>query len=223
MAYHSHEAGDARSLNLKNVVVWSDAEVVATEGEGHIWETVTLLALNSVLSIVALLGTNLLVEELSKSGWESNEGSSGVKNDTRALELSSRVTEGNGIKINLPVGLASQWDGGDLASVVVLVDTPEGSLRLVTLSIGISEVESKDLLVQKTLINHVVEWRWDLVNGDGIESKTQNTIESAKGKGKTWLLGSFGEDLVLDLEVPDGHNILGNESAQAARAISDLK
>lgn len=201
-------------MDLKNVVVWGDGEVVATKSEGHIWETVTLLALNRVLSIISLLGAHLLVEELSKGRWESDERSSGVKYNASVIELSSGVTEGDRIKINLPVCLTSQWDLSDLAGVVVLVDTTEDGLGLITLAVvGISKVESKDWLIQELLVDHVVEWRWDLVDGDGVETKTQDTIESAESKGKTWLLGSFGEDLVLDFEVTNGHGILGNETA----------
>ena len=204
MSYHSHEAGDARTLNLENVVVWGDGEVVAAKSEGHIWEAVTLLALNGVLSIVSLLGTHLLVEKLSEGGWESDERSSGVKYNTSVVKLSGGIAEGNCIKVNLPIGLASQWDLCDLASEVIFVDSTEDGLRLVTLTvIGVSEVESEDWLVQELLVDHVVERRWDLVNGDGIETKTQDTVKSTEGKGKTWLLGSFGEDLVLDLQITD--------------------
>jgi len=58
---HSHEAGNARSLDLKNVIMSSNAEVVAAQVERDVWQITTLIALNSVLSVVALLGTNLLV------------------------------------------------------------------------------------------------------------------------------------------------------------------
>ena len=175
------------------------------------------------MSIVALRGTNLLVEELRESGWESDEGSSGVKYDTSVLELSSGVTKGNRIEINFPVGLASQWNCGDLSCVVILIDTAKGSLRLVTLIIRISKVEGENGVVQDTLLHHVVKWRRDLVYGDGVVSKTQDTIESTECEGKTWLFGSFGEDLVLNLKVSNTHDILGNVSAKASRAISNLE
>jgi hypothetical protein len=58
---HTHEGRDARSLDLKNVVKSTDGEVVSSEGEGEVGQTVTLVTLNSVLSVETLLGTNLLV------------------------------------------------------------------------------------------------------------------------------------------------------------------
>jgi hypothetical protein len=58
---HTHEGRDARSLDLKNVVKSTNGEVVSSEGEGEVGQTVTLVALNSVLSVESLLGTNLLV------------------------------------------------------------------------------------------------------------------------------------------------------------------
>jgi len=221
---HSHKAGDTRSLDLKNIIVWGNAEVIPAKGEGHVWQTITLLTLNSILSVIALLGTYLLVQELSKSRWKSDKRSSCVKYNTGVLKLGSVIAESNGIKINFPVRLASQWDTGNLASIVVLVDTTESSLRLVTLAIvGIAEVESKHWLIQQTLLDHIVKWRRDLVNRDGIESEAQDAIESTKGKSQTWLLGSFGEDLVLDLEISDGHHILRHKTAETAGAIADLE
>jgi hypothetical protein len=58
---HTHEGGDARALNLQNVVVGTDGEVVAGKRKGEVGQTVALVALNRVLAVVALLGTNLLV------------------------------------------------------------------------------------------------------------------------------------------------------------------
>lgn len=60
---HAHEGRDAGALNLKDVVVSRDGEVVAGEREGEVGQTVTLVALNSVLSVEGLLGTNLLVPD----------------------------------------------------------------------------------------------------------------------------------------------------------------
>ena len=220
---HPEKGRNAGALNLKDVVVCGYAEVVSAESESHIWEAVTLLALNSVLSVVALLGTNLLIEKLSEGGWESNEGGSSVKNDTSVVELSSRVTKRNSIEVNLPIGLASQWDLGQLSSEVILVDTTEDSFRLITLIIGVTKVEGENRLVQETLVDHTIERRNDLVDGDGIISETQNTVESAEGESKTGFLGSFSEDLVLDLEIANSHMVLGDKSAKASRAISDLK
>src|SRR5687768_4959853 len=58
---HAHETADARSLDFKDVVVGADGEVKAGEGEAEVGKRITLVALDGVLSIERLLGTNLLV------------------------------------------------------------------------------------------------------------------------------------------------------------------
>jgi hypothetical protein len=58
---HTHESRDARSLDLKNVVESTDGKVMSSESKGEVGQTVTLVTLNSVLSVESLLGTNLLV------------------------------------------------------------------------------------------------------------------------------------------------------------------
>jgi len=205
-------------LNIQDVVVSGNAEVVTSKVEGHIWEAVTLVAVNGVLAVVALLGTHLLVEELSKRCWEGNERGSGVKDDAGVLQLGSRIAEADRVEVNLPVSLASQGDLDQFAGVVALVGPAEDGLGL---GLGITEVESENRVIQKTLVDHVVEGRGDLVDGDGVVSQTQDAVESTKGKGKTGLLGGLGEELVLDLEVTNGHDIAGNESAQASGAVLD--
>src|SRR5271154_3982421 len=67
---HSHEAADARALNLKDVVIRTNGEVIAGKSEAHIGQGVALVTFNSVLSVEALFGTDLLVEQLGNGGWE---------------------------------------------------------------------------------------------------------------------------------------------------------
>lgn len=166
---HSHECRDARTLNLEDIIISRDAEVMATKSECNIWKRVTLIALNGVLPIVSLLCAHLLVQEISQDGWESNEGSSGVQDYTSALELSGRITIADGVKVDLPVGLASQWDVDHLASVGLLINATECSRGL---SFSIAEGERENGLIQKTLVNHVVKWWGNLVDGDGVKTKT---------------------------------------------------
>lgn len=51
----AHEGTDAVALDLENVVVRTDCEVVASQSECEVLEGVTLVALDSVLAVVALL------------------------------------------------------------------------------------------------------------------------------------------------------------------------
>lgn len=162
-------------------------------------------------------------QELSHGGWQSNERSAGVKDDTGVLKLGNVFAKGNGIKVDLPVGLAAERNVDQLAGVVALVHTTKGGLGVVTLLVGVAQVESKLGLIQKLLVQHVVEGRDHLVDGDGVVSQTQDTIKAAEGKGQTRLASSLGEVLLLDLQVADLQGVLRHEAAQAARAVADLE
>lgn len=48
---HAHQSADARTLNLEDVVVGSDGEVVASQGEGEVGQVGALVALNGVLAV----------------------------------------------------------------------------------------------------------------------------------------------------------------------------
>lgn len=58
---HAHQRADAGALDLKDVVVGSDGEVVASQGEGEVGQTSALVTVDSVLAVPRLLGANLLV------------------------------------------------------------------------------------------------------------------------------------------------------------------
>lgn len=217
---HSHEGRNAAARHLQDVVIGADGEIVPAEPEGDIREVLALVAVNRVLSVVALLGANLAVQELSKLAREGNERSAGVQDHTGVVELSNLVAKSNGIEVNLPVSLPAQGDLGDLPVDVVLVDTTKDNLGLRLL---ISEVEGEHRLVNKLLVDHGVEWRDNLIHRQPVETHTEDSVKSAKGKSQARLLSSFGEVKVLDLQVSDGHNIVGNETLHAAGAILDLK
>lgn len=215
---HSHKGGHAASAHLEDVIVSAEGEVVTGEGEGDIWEVIALLAVDAVLAVEALLGADLLVEELSEGGGEGVEGSTGVEYDTSVVEIRLDVAKGDGVEVDLPVGLAAEGNVGQLARVVGLVDATENGLGL---RLVVGEVEGEDLLVEKALLNHVVEGGGDLVHRDGIEAKTQDAVEATEGEGKSGLLDGLAEELVLDHQVADGDLVLGDESTDAAGAILD--
>ena len=58
------------------------------------------------------------------------------------------------------------------------------------------------------LRNHVVEGRDDTIDGDGLESQTENAIEFGKHESESRLLGGLGEGLSSYLEASDVHDIL---------------
>lgn len=112
------------------------------------------------------------LQEFSKSGWESDEGSTSVEDDTSVIKFRSVFAKGDGVELNLPVGLATKRDSSHLASVVVLADTTESSNRVIAILIGVTKVEGKNGLIQQALVKHVVEWGDDLVDRDGVIAET---------------------------------------------------
>lgn len=217
---HAHEGGDAAARDLKDVVGGGKAVLGTSKVEGDVGQSSLLLAVNAVLATEALLGANLLVEHLGVGSGEDVEGSAGVEDGTSVLQLGSVVTDRDGQKVNLPVSLAAERDVLDLALVVGLVDTTEDDLAL---TLGVGQVEGEDGLVDELLLNHTVEGRHDVLNGNGVIAQTQNTVEAAEQEGQARLAGSLGEILVLDLKVADGDDIVGDETLQAARAVVDLE
>lgn len=143
---------------------------MASEREGQIWKLVALVALDGVLTVERFLGANLLVEQLREGGWEGNEGSAGVEDDTSVVNLSGSVAKGDCIEIDLPVGLAAEWDLGHFPSVVIFIDTAEDGLGVIAV-VGVAEIEGEDGLVEEALIEHLVERRRDLVHADGVISQ----------------------------------------------------
>lgn len=191
------------------------------QSEGEVREGVTLVAFDGVLSVVALLGTHFLVQKLGEGGRESNERGTGVEDDTSVVELGGVLAEGDGVEIDFPVRLAAERDLGHRTGVVILVNTAEGGDGLITVLVGVAKVEAKDRLIEEVLLQHAVEGRGDLVDGDGVVAETKDTIEATEGKGQAGLTSSLSEELVLDLEVANGDGVLGDETAQATRAIAD--
>lgn len=217
---HALEGRDTAAGNLEDIVSGGEAVVGSRKGEGDVGKGLALVTLNRVLAVVALLGANLLVQELGQSAGEDIEGGTSVKNGTGVLLLSNLVAESNRVEVDLPVSLAAERNVLDVALVVGLVNTTKDNLAL-TLLVG--QVEGKDGLVQELLVDHLVEGGDDVVDRDGVVGQAHDTIKATKGKGQTGLLGSLGKVLALDLEVTDLDIIVGDETRQAAGSVVDLE
>ena len=166
-------------------------------------------------------GTNSNLQKVSKSAWEDNKRSSGIEDSTSIVHLSSLLAKSDGVKVNLPVSLAAEGKLGDLAGIMRRVNAAKDGLRLLLAS-G-SKVKGKNGIIQKPLVDHVVEWRGDSVDGDGIIAQSQNAIEPAESKSKPRLIGSLSKELILDFQVADCHGIPRNKAAELSGAVLDLK
>ena len=94
------------------------------------------------------------------------------------------------------------------------------SLRLARL---VSQVEGEYWLVQQLMVDHVVEWRDRLVDGDGIVTKTENTIKSAKGKCEAWLFSCLSKVLVLGFRVTNCDGVLRLVAFLTSRTVGNLE
>jgi hypothetical protein len=164
----------------------------------------------------------MCIQELSNGGGKRDQRCAGVKDDTSVVHLGGLLAKCDRIKVNLPVRLAPQGKLDELASVVALVDAAESSLGLLLL-VGIAEVESEHGLVEQALLEHVVERRHNALDADGVVAETHDAIEPAESKGETGLRGGLSEVLVLHLKVADLEDVVGNVTAQLARAVLDLE
>lgn len=152
------------------------------------------------------------IQKLGHGRRQGDKRCTSVEDDTGVIHLGTVFAKGDSIKINFPVSLAAEGNRGHLAGVVALVDAAKGRHRVVSVLVGIAQIERKDGLIQQVLVEHVVE-RWDdLVDGDRVISQTQNTVKAAKGKSKTWLARGLREVLVVDFQVANLELVLRNES-----------
>jgi hypothetical protein len=171
-----------------------------------------MLALNHAEILEAIL-TNFTVEQLRKGGRKSNQRRSSVEDGSSVVQIGALSAKADRVEVDLPVSLAAEGNLDHLARIVRLVNTTEGRHRLL---LCVAKVESKHFIIKETLIDHVVEGRRDVVDGDGIVTEAEDTIEPAESEGKTRLRCGFTKQLILDLQVTDAESILGDESGNLA-------
>lgn len=163
----------------------------------------------------------LLVEHLSDIGWHDDKRRSSVNSGTGVLEFELLLAKADRFKLKLPVSLSSDWVVVELASVGRLVDTTESGLSSILL--GRSESETKDGLIEELLVEHVVEWRDNVVDRDGIVGETKDTVELTKGKSESWLFGCLGKVLVFDGKITDDDSVLRDKALERSRSVSNGK
>lgn len=118
------------------------------------------------------------------------------------------------LELDFPVALPSDGSIANVALIVALVDTTKDGFtsRSTFTIVRIAKVEGKQVLIKQTLVDHVVEGRGSVQDGNRVVSQTEDTIEFTKGESETWLFGRFGEILVFDFQVTNGEHILRDET-----------
>lgn len=125
---------------------------------------------------------NLLsIEHISNIGRDSDQRSAGVDSSTSVLQLEDLIAELDLLELNLPVRLPPYGNVVKLSSEGAGVNSTEDSLTPIVLRVA--DAEREDGAVEQTGINHLVEGRLDVVDGDGVICETKDTVESRCGVG----------------------------------------
>lgn len=156
----------------------------------------------------------LLVKQLRNVRWHDDKTRSSVDRSACVLQLQLLLAKRDRLKLDLPVPLPPHGDVADFASVRILVDPTKH--RLPPILLRAAETEREHRLVEKTLSEHVVKGRDDVVDRDGVIAHTEDTVELAESKGESWLLSGLGKVLLLDGQVTDGDGVLGDEAFERA-------
>jgi len=213
----AHETGDALSLgasgNLEHVLLCSESEALAVEDEVNIGHGGELGAVNGGLASCTSLGANFVVDGLDSILGAGNERSASVC-DCIAVRAHADILAANleGVHLEGPVSLRNKGDVCDIAFVAGLIDATKGDLTT-KLGIGVfGEPEGENGVGNLTLGEHVVPHGGDVVHGDGIEGKAQDTVKLSGDECNARFLGDLSEGLASHGDVADLNSILGEET-----------
>merc|ERR1719167_955352 len=227
----AHEAGQAHGLvallDLENVVLALQGVVLAAEGEVDDGQVGDLVAVDHALAGQGVdLGADGLVDGRDVGGGAGDEAGAGVHHGlapagAHSGTLSWATGHGNAVHLDLPVAEPGQCDVAHLSSEEFIVSSSQNQLAAVGV-IGIPvEPESEDGCVHLLLHNHRVEHSWDSVDGDGVPSHAQDSVELGGDEGYSGLLDGLGEALVFNADAGHAHSVDGDESLHGAGAVLD--
>ncbi len=69
------------------------------------------------------------------------------------------------------------------------------------------------------LADHVVEHGGNVINRNGLESHSQNSVELGNQEGDSGLVNGFGKNLVLNSQTSNGDIILAQKSSQGTTSV----
>jgi hypothetical protein len=162
---------------------------------------------------------SLLVQQLGDIAGHDDQTGTGVDRSSGPFQLELFLAKRDLLELNLPVPLPPERDVVHLALERVLVDASKDALA--TVLFRRPESEGEDGLVQQLLVDHVVERRGDLVDGDIVVRQSEDAIKLAKGESETGFLGGLSEQLVLDDQVGDTEVVTRDETLDATGSVLD--
>lgn len=119
-----------------------------------------------------------------------------------------------------PVSFRSQRNPGGGTSDARGVNTSKSEFSSIGERLSGRQPEEENGFINEFLVDQVSENNGGIVNRDGLESQTKDSIR-LHGSEDDGFDHCFGEDL-SDGETSDSENVLGEESSHGARAIGDV-
>lgn len=98
-----------------------------------------------------------------------------INSSPRVLELKDLSPQGYLRQLNLPQSLPPHRSVLEVPGVRVPVNATKHNLS--TIGFGTPQTKGEDRLVNEAFVDQAVEWRRDVVDGKGVVSEAQDTIE----------------------------------------------
>jgi len=199
-------------------------EGVAVKDELEVRKSAVVRAVEPRALATADDAAKLAVDHVGQLRGTSDHGGAAV-DDSLAAPLAAEVAvlEVDGVHLDLPVVLLSKRNVLEITLEESLIVATEGELTAHHAGGVTSKPEGEHLLVNKTLLHHVVPDRGGVADRDGVESKTKNTVKLANGESETALLGNLSKVLTLHDDVRETDDIIADKAADVAAAVCDIE
>lgn len=214
---HSHEAVQALSLSeggdLENVLLGSQGVVLAVNSHSDCGEGVTVGA-------VLVDGTNLGVDLVDQVLVTYKEGGSAVNDSFAAADSESGTVDLDIIEADFPVSFADELVVSEVRLGEGGVNSAEDQLAAGSAVLG--EVEGEAVVVNETLLIHLLEDGGYTISSDAGEGESQDSVELGSDEGGTAEGSHLAEGDFGDLDSTEVDAVLAEESLDAARSVLDL-
>lgn len=144
------------------------------------------------------MGSDSLIDLRNFFCWAGQQGRTSIGD---AVEVSGHgfASDGQGIDLELPVGLFADWDVEEVALVVVAISAAQGQLATLRSAVRVAaQPEGEHGLLALRVLHQVGERTGDIVDSDRIVAHTKDTIELADEESTTRFDCAFGESLLID-------------------------
>jgi len=175
----SDESRDAISRNIQDILLCGQSERLSCQLDSDVWKIVDDVARREDSFSVDDDCSEFGVESIDLLGRTSDEGSTSVTDGlaVRLAESQRIVSQFEIAGGEFPVGLGGDVDVGEVSGVSCRVGSSENHFSSVLSSWIVGEPEAEDWLLDESLGQDVVPDWCDVVDGDGLEGKSEYSIE----------------------------------------------